>query len=282
MPYALFMFKYCAFLIILTMSTPALAHHPGHGGSSGTRSVFYQGRQTKPQSLVYFSGDFQYEDNSVGELTTFALGGEWAINKKISLLGQLPFSYLSHNFTSNTLGLGDISLGGKYAFSTNKPLLFATLNLELPTGNDSKGLGQGDIASQVGFFIGVPLAQWTLFFNPSTHFAWSATSEPTLNLVSGFLSPDFFQEKINFGFSVIGQIYLDSDTFSSGSSKWSLEPQINWILDSQKKITLSQSVRLTFIDDYTLKNGVNLTATSHSLLNDVLWGLTTTLSYSFK
>ncbi|EKD42481.1 MAG: hypothetical protein ACD_73C00140G0003 [uncultured bacterium] len=270
-------------LCFLTLFSPlALAHHPVASANSGSRTLYYQGNQAQPSSRAYFSFDFQHEDNAIGQLLTFNLGGEWALSKKISLLGLIPLNYLAHNARNNEWGLGDISFGGKVSFLADKTILFSSLQIFLPTGDQGKGFGRKGIGNQFDLFGGITLHDWVLYLNPGINFGWSSPRDPVFSAVLGLESPHILDEKINFGLSLSSNTYLDSATFTAGSSKVSLNPQINWSFDKKRKWTLTQSLHVSIIDQLSLKPAVTLNNTSLSLLNDTLWGLTTTLNYNFN
>lgn len=276
--------RYFFFLFwLFTLFQPmALAHHPSASSNSGSRTLYYQGNQAQPGSRAYLSFDFQHEDNSIGQLFTFSLGGEWALSKKISLLGQMPLNYLAHNSLSNEWGLGDISLGGKVSFLASKAILFSTLQIFLPTGDQDKGFSRNGIGNQFDLFGGLTLRDWVLYLNPGINFGWSSPRDPVFSAALGLESPPILDKRINFGLSLNSHTYLDSDTFTAGSSKVSLNPQFNWTFDKKRKWTLTQSIHISIVDQLSLKPGLTLNNTSLSLLNDTLWGLTTTLNYNFN
>ncbi len=60
----------------------------------------------------------------------------------------IPFSHSQHDGVSTTFGLGDIEVGTKYRFleeTEGRPQIGTFPQLELPTGDASRGLGSGHV-----------------------------------------------------------------------------------------------------------------------------------------
>jgi hypothetical protein len=282
------MLKWHFFLFLAFFCSAAnlgLAHHPSvtSSVSSGSRMAsYYRGQQTKPVSHAFLNYDFSEIDNSVGQLHTMNLGGEWALAKRWGVTGTLPVSCLVENFDTNSVGLGDATVGGRFLVLDDKKLLFSVSSLLiLPTGDDVTGLGSGSFGQQVSLFSGLYFSDWLVFVSPYASFIYGTPHEPQTGISVGISSPRFFKSKMYASVSLSSLVYLASDVFNQGSWKVFVEPQLNWIVDQKSRVTLSLSGRVAFLDELSRKPTVTLSQTSNALLNDVLWGMTTSMNYNF-
>lgn len=261
------------------------AHHTSSTNVTtlGSRMAnYYRGQQTKPVSHVFLNYDFLEIDNAVGQLHTMSLGGEWAVAKRWGFTGYLPVSYLVENFDTNSVGLGDASLGGRFLVLNNERFLVSLASsLMLPTGNHVTGLGSSSFGQQISAFGGIYFSDWTFFLSSYASFIYGTPHEPQTEFSLGTSSPRVFKNKMYASVSVSSLVYVASDVFNDGSWKIFLEPQINWIVDSKNRATLSLSGRVSVLDELSRKSSVVLNQTSNALLNDVLWGVTTSMNYSF-
>ncbi|MBX7149117.1 hypothetical protein K1X76_08515 [bacterium] len=256
------------------------AHHPGHG-SSGARLTQYQGLKTKPASRAFFSYDLAVLDASIGEVHSFTVGGEWAFHKRFSALIGIPITTIRHDFAANQTGLGDIAVGGRFLIHDNeKTFSFASLAFEIPTGDENDGLGRGSLGTRIDLLGGLNLGEWSIFVSPGINFGWDSPHEPVINVTGGTSTPRFL-EKIYFSLAFSNQIFAASDVFKNGSFKTYLEPQINWVVDKNEKLTLSVLTRVSIMDELERKSTVTLTSTSNSLLNDIKWSVGLGASYQF-
>lgn len=277
-----------AYILIICLSAflvagNAHAHHPGHGAaaSAGSRSILYNGNRTTPSSRLFLSYDLAYLDNSLGQLHTWMLSGEWAVHRRFSLLGIVPILYLDHNFRANATGIGDIAVGSKVLVLDNERVfIFLSTAFSFPTGDESNGLGRGSVGQQIDAFAGLRLGNWTLFLSPGVNFAYESPHEPMIIIAVGVNTPRV-AEKIYFDLTANTQVFVTSDVFDNGSWKLYLNPQINWIVDKGERLTLNLTGRFSVVDKLSRKAGVTLTNTNNALLNDVLWGLTVGCNYSF-
>ncbi len=268
------------FLFLFSNTAKVAAHHSGHS-SSGTRIFFYQGTQTKPTSSIYGIYDFSKIDQSIGQIYTWTLGGEWAIHQKISLLGQIPISFLDHHFKKNTASLGDLSLGGKLlVLDRERFFSFVSTLWSFPTGDEQEGLSRKSISQQLTAFAGLKHSDWTFFFTPSISLGYNSPHEPLVNLGLGVNTPKI-KERLYFALATNTKIFSASNVFDNGSWKLFLEPQINWTVDRNEKLTLSLSGNIALVDQLSRKSGTTLSPTSNALLNDVGWGLSFGAYYAF-
>lgn len=286
--YATLVFKrgFFIFLVFFSFWTEVShAHHPSStsSASSGSRGAYYyRGQQTKPVSHAFLNYDFSEIDNAVGQMHTMSLGGEWALAKRWGITGVLPVSCLVENFDANSVGLGDATVGGRFLVLDDKKVsLSLASSLIFPTGDDVTGLGGGGFGQQLSAFGGIHFSDWTVFLSPYASFVYGTPHEPQTGISLGTSSPRFFKNKMYASVSVSSLIYITSDVFENGSWKVFLEPQLNWVVDQKSRVTLGLSGRIAVVDELSRKSSVTLNQTSNALLNDVLWGVTTSMNYNF-
>lgn len=267
---------FCLFLPLQTQ-----AHHGSHGGSSGTRTLLFQGNQTKNASRVFFLYDFAKLDNSVGESHTFNLGIEASVHSKWSVLAQLPIAHLSHNFRPDATGPGDVGIGLKYLlWEGERGFLTVSDTVSLPTGEKDTGLGRGSVAQQIDLFGGLTFNEWTLFAAAGVNHAFDSPVEPIAGVIVGANTPVVY-ERFYFTLAANTQIFIRSDVFENASFKIFIEPQANWIVDKAKHLTFSVTGRISAVDELSRKSGIGLASTDNALLNDIQWGVATGFNYDF-
>jgi hypothetical protein len=269
---------------MLCLCTPVLAHHTGSHSvaGSGPRVSVYQGSQTKPASRAFFTLDASQLDDSVGQVYTSTLGGEYSINKRFSVLGLIPLTHIAHNFRPSQTGIGDVSVQGKFLLWENeKTISYVSSLWSLPTGDEDQGLGRGAVGQQVDGLIGLHLKKWTVFGYGGINFGYESESEPILLASVGVATPAVIHERVYGAFNLSSQIFLDADVFASGSSKVFAEPQINVILDPHEHWLMTLAGRVSMIDELTRKPGVSIASTDNALLNDILFGGSFSLNYQF-
>lgn len=262
----------------------ALAHHPA-GSSSSHRPdtrVLLSGLDNKPDTQVYSGFRFNHLDESVGQIYTVFLGGEYAFNNKLSVQAEMPFQRLDHSFRADETGLGDISLGGKYVFLARESwCLAAHSSWTFPSGDESSGLGRGAVGQQAGFSFVKEAASLSFLAGFSAAWGYESSSEPTVSGTVGLMSKRFFRENATAGIFLTNETYIQSDVFTHGSGKIYLGPQLSVYLGERDQWTLSLGVEISMFDYLSRKSGVTLTNTSFALLSDTLVSVSTGLNYTF-
>lgn len=281
--------KFALAFIVLIISTisafgDAAAHHTSSSASSHRpdTKVLLSGLDNKPDTQVYSGFRFNHLDESVGQIYTVFLGGEYAFNTQLSVQMEIPFLRLEHNFRADETGIGDISLGGKYVFLAQKSWCLALHSLwAFPSGDESSGLGRGAVGQQTGVSFVKEFASFSWLAGLSATWGYESSAEPVLSGTVGLTSPGFFNDNVVAGIFVSNESYLKSDVFTSGSGKVYLGPQFYVYLGSRDQWTLSLGVEISMFDYLERKVGVTLTNTSFALLSDTLVSVTLGLNYSF-
>lgn len=262
----------------------AVAHHTSSNASSHRpdTKVLLSGLDNKPDTQVYSGFRLNHLDESVGQIYTVFLGGEYAFNTQLSVQMEIPFLRLDHNFRADETDIGDISLGGKYVFHAQKSWCLALHSLwTFPSGDDSSGLGRGAVGQQAGISFVKELTSFSLLAGLSAAWGYESSAEPILSGTVGLTSPRFFNDNVVVGIFVGSESYLKSDVFRSGSGKVYFGPQLYVYLGPRDQWTLSLGVEISMFDYLERKSGVALTNTSFALLSDTLVSATLGLNYSF-
>jgi hypothetical protein len=278
------MFLMFCLITVMLLCDESFAHHPT-GASSSHRpdtKVLLSGLDNKPDSQVYSGFRLNHLDESVGQIYTAFLGGEYAFSNKLSVQLEIPFLRLNHNFRADETGIGDISLGGKYVFHAKKSWCLAFHSFwTFPSGDESSGLGRGAVGQQAGVSLTKEMASVSWLAGLSATWGYESSSEPTLSAIVGLLSPRFFEDNVVAGIFVSNESFLKSDVFTNGSGKVYFGPQLYVYLGQNDQWTVSLGAEISMFDYLERKAGVALTNTSFALLSDVLASVTFGLNYSF-
>lgn len=277
-----------ALIVLITSMISAFGDAVAHHTSSSSTShrpdtkVLLSGLDNKPDTNVYSGFRFNHLDESVGQIYTAFLGGEYAFNNKLSVQLEMPFLRLNHNFRADETGIGDISLGGKYVFHAKKSWCLALHSLwTFPSGDESSGLGRGAVGQQVGVSFVKELEAFNLLAGLSGAWGYESSAEPVLSGTVGLTSPRFFEDHAVVGVFLSNESFIQSDVFTNGSGKIYLGPQLYIYLGQHQQWTLSLGVEISVFDYLERKSGVAVTNTSFALLSDTLVSATLGLNYSF-
>lgn len=262
-------------------SAQVRAHHTtgSNTGGGGQRNLLMPGGDGRPAHRFGITQDFSVIDNSVGELWTFTPFGEFALSKRFALSLALPVSHLRRDTGPDAWGIGDISLGGNYLLLDKKISLTLFTGIAIPTGNEYNGLGRGAFSQESAIGMGTNLGKWRIAITSGINFGYESDAEPLALIRAVLISPGFAANKLQAALSVNGIIFLASDTFSGGSAKIFVEPQLIWSLN--KNLKLNAGGRIAVADTLATRSGVNLTQLSNSLISDVRFGAVIGFQYTF-
>lgn len=278
------------YLICLVCFIPlnVQAHHPGHGSSvsSGVRSlagVLSGNGLTKPVSQVYASFELAQQDESLGQIYTYQLGGEYALSQRLSLGGMIPFRYIDSNFRSARGNIGDVEVSGKYLLLESRDLYFYLNSAwTFPTGNENQGLGRGAVSQSIDGFLAYNLKEWTLFAGTGLAFGYESNWDPQWQMIVGASSPKVLAKRIKFSLSLLNSLFLKSDVFQNGSGKLFVQPQIHVDIDKKGRLVATVGGRVSLFDYLSKKSGVTLTNSDNALLSDIKYAGNLGLNYYFK
>ena len=133
----------------------ALASEEGEGGEAGEPLEFSHplvSNTPLPENYLRFTYDYlnepRHHNEAGADRHTLAVNLEYALLRSFSLELQVPYTFLNPDEGSSTSRLDNLELIGKYAsyaFAKDGLLLGGGLTLELPTGNEDKGIGSSHV-----------------------------------------------------------------------------------------------------------------------------------------
>lgn len=93
--------------------------------------------------------DVFFGNGEAADLYTFRLEIEWALHRDWSVIVHAPTHHLQVDPTGSETGIGDISVGPKWALLNNRQafILAVGADLELATGDETRGLGEEHAAA---------------------------------------------------------------------------------------------------------------------------------------
>lgn len=124
--------------------------------------------------------DILYLSAEGGNVGTAQIEIEWAVASAVSLIVHAPFHHLSPDVGSSETGIGDLSIGPKFAVVNNPEsfILAFGADLEIPTGDHDRGLGSGHAGAGPFALVWVP-------FGPERRFLWQTASHVEIPFESG-------------------------------------------------------------------------------------------------
>ena len=133
----------------------ALANEEGEGSEARQHLKFSHplvSNTPEPETYLRFIYDYfnepRHEHEPGADRHTLTVGAEYALIRSFSLELFAPYTFLNPDEGSSTNRLDNLELVGKYAsfaFEEHGLLLGGGLALELPTGNEDKGIGSSHI-----------------------------------------------------------------------------------------------------------------------------------------
>jgi hypothetical protein len=128
----------------------------------------------------------------------------------------IPIAYASSEGGPRNYGLGDIELGVKYVFiqeAEHQPMVGVFPMLEIPTGNDGRGLGNGRAWWRVPLWLQKSWGPWTTYGGAG--YVINPTPGARNYCFGGWLIQRDFGEKLTFGGEIFAQGKSSDDTRSS-------------------------------------------------------------------
>jgi len=133
----------------------AVASQEGEGAEARERLEFSHplvANTPLPENYVRFTYDYlnepRHHDEPGADRHTLAVNLEYALLRSFSLELQVPYTFLNPDEGGSTSRLDNLELIGKYAsyaFAEHGLLLGGGLVLNLPTGNEDKGIGSSHV-----------------------------------------------------------------------------------------------------------------------------------------
>lgn len=178
----------------------------------------YLERKIRPD-LVATTGDW-------GDRWTAHVEVEWALTHDLALIAHAPFLRQSLTGAGTETGLGDVSVGGKYAIVNGREFILATgADLELATGSESRGLGEGHTTAEPFLLAWIPFGgarRWLLQLAGHAELPLVAAPErrAALRAALSWTSP--------LGVTPLLEAMTDAPLGSGGPTTWAVAPGFRW------------------------------------------------------
>jgi hypothetical protein len=238
----------------------ALASEEGEGGEAGEPLEFSHplvSNTPQPETYVRFGYDYFNEPRHGHEpgadRHTLTVGAEYAPIRSFSLEFFVPYTFLNPDHHSSTSRLDNLDFTAKYAsfaFEDRGVLFGGGLALDLPTGNEDKGIGSSHIWVIEPFLdFGYRLNRFELIgfanfgFPVNEHDEDEADLELSWNLSFLYRITDRFQYLVEFD----GQ--HDFGGHNDGFNMVNISPGIKYQILKSQKLYLGASVRLPLTSD---------------------------------
>jgi len=105
--------------------------------------------------------DYSYREGAEGKEHEVELEVEFALSRRIGLVMELPYSYLDAGDGASVNGFGDLAIAPRFLLAEYKKFFLAfNIEVELPTGNKSRGLGGSGFAFAPSFSTWHDLGNW--------------------------------------------------------------------------------------------------------------------------
>lgn len=114
----------------------------------------------------FYSASHMIHDNGGWNATMMHFEVNYGAAPNLQLHAIIPFTLNAPEGEKNTYGLGDIEIGAKYRFiqeSKYMPMVGIFPLVELPTGNSSRGLGNGKPQFFLPVWIQKSFGNWTTY-----------------------------------------------------------------------------------------------------------------------
>jgi len=151
---------------------------------------------------------------------------EFALVPTVSLIVHAPFQQLRPAGGATATGIGDVSVGAKYAIVNDGSRLILSLgsDLGLPTGDETRGLGEGHATLAPFLLAWVPFGPERRFlFQTGAHLDIPLASDEAehaeLGTVFSWTSP--------LGISPIVEGIVQVP-FDGGTASWFVAPEVRW------------------------------------------------------
>ncbi len=216
------------------LTVPALAQHGEHGHQHGE---VHSHRGPGPHFIDAFFTENAYIERKVRPdlLTSIADGSrlytahlevEWALHPDFSVIVHVPAHYLLRDALPAETGIGDISVGPKFAVLNNRSASIVSVgaDLELATGDESRALGAGHSALAPFLLAWIPFGKerrWLLQTALHVDFPLAAghEAEGEASAALSWTSPlgltPILEGIVEFG-------------FEGEETNWALAPEFRW------------------------------------------------------
>lgn len=270
-------------LLFLSMIGSEVQAHHGGGGGSQSLSVTQAARLTEPQTQFYLTFEMDFLDNSLGEVYSYGVVGEYAFSKRFSLAANLPFESIRMDLLPHSDQLGDmrfLAKGVVWVSSSKLSGLNLGLEMSLPTGNDTLGRGAG-VVTLSPYLSFITKSKYVEIFAYGAYYAELARqTNPTLNFELAFRFPLLKKTSPSLSFvtATRGWFVFNSDTFETGSLK---VYQGAGFLMEWERFSIDVMGRFSWLDTLDFREDVTADDLLTGLLVDVQASLVLGVGFQF-
>ena len=154
---------------------------------------------------------------------------------------EFPINIVHEDSNDTTAGAGDLLLGVKWRFYNNKQSLlqFGTYpQLLVPTGNQARGLGEGQPGFVLPFLVQKSWDRWTLYGNVG--YWWQTAAEQRNYFYAGAVLEREINERLTLGVELFGNSPKErgsrSDVAFNIGGTWKLSEHFNLLFAGGRDI----------------------------------------------
>ena len=170
--------------------------------------------------------DFAFATGPEGDRLLGNLEVEWALFPPLSLIVHAPFQHLRPDAGDTQTGIGDVSVGAKYALVNDRARFILAIgsDVALPTGDEARGLGAGHAALAPFLLAWLPLGPERRFLlQAGGHLELPlAGDEPEHAEVGAAIS---WTSPVGLSPILEGLVEVPLD---GGSASWFVAPEARW------------------------------------------------------
>ncbi|MCF6313095.1 MAG: hypothetical protein L3J39_11645 [Verrucomicrobiales bacterium] len=128
--------------------------------------------------------DYSFRKGAEGNEQEAEMEMEFALTRRIGLVVEVPYSYLNPKGGASVDGLGDLAIAPRFLLAEYERFSLAfNIEVELPTGDEARGLGGGEVAYAPSISTWHDLGNWWVL-NTQTGLESSSSSNELFFLTS--------------------------------------------------------------------------------------------------
>ena len=142
--------------------TPSSGEHASPNGTPYVHSFFVEPAYLDRDLLIDYRFGYGFDGDTDEQELEFEL--EWAFTERFGMVLEAPVVGLNPEIGPSESGFGDLAVGGRLLLVDRPCLLVSSLlEIELPTGNEDRGLGRGEAVLAPFVLWWMDLGNWTTF-----------------------------------------------------------------------------------------------------------------------
>lgn len=142
--------------------TPSAGKHESPNGTPYAHSFSVEPAYLDRDLLIDYRSGYGFDGGTDEQDLEFEL--EWAFTERFGMVLEAPVVAVNPDIGPSESGFGDLAVGGRVLLVDRPWLLVSSfLEIELPTGNETRGLGHGEAAIAPFVLWWMDLGGWTTF-----------------------------------------------------------------------------------------------------------------------